>query len=89
MNHLSPMPYLVNGLKTLSFKKIFNKNPKFSASKQYSSEYNVIYECNGDEVFSVVKNSLNDVKPTYLIAYDKYFERSDIVYLMSRIFRGR
>jgi len=42
-----------------------------------------------DEVFSVVKNSLNDVKPTYLIAYDKYFERSDIVYLMSRIFRGR
>jgi hypothetical protein len=81
-------PNFVNGLITLSFKKIFNKNPKFLISKQYCSEYNVIYKCNGDEVFSIVKNSFNDIKPIYLIAYDdKYFKKSDIIYLVMRTFR--
>ena len=82
-------PNLVNGNRTLNFKKIFNKNPKLLTSKQYSSVYNGIYTCNGDEVFSIVKNSLNDIKPIYLLAYDdKYFERGDIVYLVSQTFKG-
>jgi hypothetical protein len=81
-------PNFVNGLITLSFKNIFNKNPKFLISKQYCSEYNVIYKCNSDEVFSIVKNSFNDIKPIYLTAYDdKYFEKSDIVYLVMRTFK--
>jgi hypothetical protein len=81
-------PNFVNGNRTLNFKNIFNKNKKFLASKQYSSVFNGIYTYNGDEVFSIVKNSLNDIKPIYLIAYDDiYFERSDVVYLVSQTFR--
>jgi hypothetical protein len=82
-------PNILNGQRTLNFKKIFQKNQKFLTSGQYSSVYNVIYTCNNDEVFSIVKNSLNNIKPIYLIAYDdKYFERGDIVYLVSQIFRS-
>jgi hypothetical protein len=82
-------PNFVNGNRTLDFKKIFNKNPKLLTSKQYSSVFNGIYTCiNGDEVFSIVKNSLNDIKPIYLIAYDDtYFKRDDVVYLVSQTFR--
>jgi hypothetical protein len=82
-------PNFVNGLRKLDFKKIFNKNQKFLTSTQYSSVFNGIYTCiNDDEVFSIVKNSLNDIKPIYLIAYDDtYFKRDDVVYLVSQIFR--
>ena len=82
-------PHFVNGLRKLNFKKIFNKNKKFLTSTQYSSVFNGIYTCINDEVFSIVKNSLNDIKPIFLIAYDDtYFKRDDVVYLVSQIFRG-
>ena len=78
----------------LDFKPIFKDNPKYLTLTKVPSVYNAIYESmisvdkNGD-IFAVVKNGSNERSPRYWLAYDdSYFERSDLIYFVSCIFKG-
>ena len=74
----------------LDFKPIFKDNPKYCTLTKVPSVYNAIYKdmVVGD-IFAVVKNGPNERSPRYLLAYDdRYFEKSDIIYFVSCIFKG-
>lgn len=74
----------------LDFKPIFKGNPKYRTITKVSSVYNAIYnDMVVGDIFAIVKNGPNERFPRYLLAYeDSYFERSDLIYLVSCIFKG-
>jgi hypothetical protein len=79
-----------DGNLTLDFKSIFKDNPKYRTITKVSSIYNAIYQgCSDHDIFAIVKNGPNERSPRYLLAYeDSYFERSDIIYFVSCIFKN-
>ena len=78
-----------DGNLTLDFKPIFKGNPKYHTITKVSSVYNAIYnDMVVGDIFAIVKNGPNERFPRYLLAYeDSYFERSDIIYFVSCIFK--
>lgn len=79
-----------DGYLMLDFKPIFKDNPKYQTLTKVASVYNAIYQrSSGHDIFAVVKNGPNERSPRYLLAYDdSYFEKSDIIYFVSCIFKG-
>ena len=59
--------------------------------KKEPSRYNVIYESvYNDNLFSIVKIKSNEEKPRFLLTYDdKYLDKSDIIYLVDSMLRGK
>jgi hypothetical protein len=79
-----------DGTLMLDFKPIFKDNPKYRTLTKVPSVYNAIYnDIVVGDIFAIVKNGLNERYPRYLLAYDEiYFERSDLIYFVSCIFKG-
>lgn len=75
----------------LNFNKLFTNYEKYKTYKLESSKYNIIYYDNHNtEIVGIVRIKSNDEKPQYLLAYDdKYFDRSDIIYLIECIFKEK
>jgi hypothetical protein len=79
-----------DGILTIDFKPIFKDDPKYIRLTKCASVYNAIYDNTANhDVFAIVKNGSNEKSPRYLLAYDdSYFEKSDIIYFVSCIFKG-
>lgn len=73
----------------INFNSIFKGNSKYLTLTKVPSVYNAIYNSTDlGEIFAIVKNGPNEQSPRYLLAYDDcYFERSDIIYFVSCIFK--
>ena len=82
-------PIKENRINKLDFSSIFKDNKKYVGLTKVASAYNVIYNTYNDEdIFAIVKVSSNEIAPRYLLAYDDtYFERSDLIYFVSCIFK--
>ena len=91
-------PKLIDGVEKLNLNNIFENFGKKDLFRQkIPSIYNMIYyvhdisSSSNDfklEVFSIVRIKSNEEKPRYIIAYnDKYFDKTDIIYLIDCIFK--
>lgn len=70
--------------KSLNFKPLTNNYKNQHMIEWLPSFYNVIYECNGTDIFCILKMKSNEDKPRFLVAYDaNYFDKSDVTYLVN------
>lgn len=75
-------PTETEGKQSLNMKPFIHNYRQAKHVTLEPSFYNLMYECDGKDIFGIVKIKSNEDKPRFIVAYDDmYFEKNDIIFL--------